>query len=101
MHKVNPNATERIYCGYDNEVELSLNGCIFRAAEHLLLVLPGETGLGWNKEQICDLSDRIRISIESGPTMLDALPNAVRVKLYENWNRIGRGPVSRLVSQSK
>ncbi len=95
MHKVNPNATERIYCGYTNEVELSLNGCIFLAAQHLRLVAPDETGIGWNKAQICDLSDKITASIESDPTVLDALPNHVRVKLFENWNHIGSGPVSR------
>ncbi len=87
---------EEIYCGYVWEAELSFNGCIFLAAQHLGLVAPDETGFGWNNAQICDLSDKITVSIESDPTVLDALPNAVRVKLFENWNRIGRGPVSRL-----
>ncbi len=78
--------TEPRYRGYDSETELSLNGCIFRAADHLCFVSPGETGFGWNKAEICDLSDRIRASIEFDPSMLDALPNAVRAKLFEGLN---------------
>ena len=96
-----PNVTEPIYCGYASETVLTLNGCIFLAAQHLFLVAPDETGSGWNKAQICDLSDKIRVSIESDPTVLDGLPNIVRGKLFENWNHIGSGPDSRLASQSK
>ncbi len=95
MHKVKPEATEQFYCGYASETVLTLNGCIFLAAQHLFLVAPDETGSGWNKAQICDLSDKIRVSIETDPTVLDDLPNNVRAKLFENWNRIGSGPVSR------
>ena len=83
---MNSDETEPRYRGYDSEAELSLNGCIFRAAEHLCFVSPGETGFGWNKAEICDLSDRIRASIEFDPTMLDALPNDVRAKLFEGLN---------------
>ena len=75
--------TEPLYRGYDAETELSLNGCIFQAAEHLRLVWPGATGFGWNNAEICDLSDRIRVSIESDPTVLDGLPENIRVKLLE------------------
>ncbi len=98
---MNSDVTEPRYPGYDIEAKLSLNGCILQAAHHLRLVAPGETGSGWNNAQICYLSDKIRVSIESDPTVLDDLPNNVRAKLFENWNRIGSGPVSRLASQSK
>ena len=86
MHKVNSDVTEPRYCGYAWEAELTFTGCIFLAAQHLRLVAPDETGFGWNNAQICDLSDRITVSIESDPTMLDALPNHVRVKLFDGLN---------------
>ena len=85
-NEVDLDVTEQLYRGYAWEAELTLNGCIFLAAQHLHLVSPDETGFGWNKMQISDLSDKVRISIESDPTMLDGLPNHVRVKLLEGLN---------------
>ena len=76
----------QLYRGYDAEDELSLNGCIFRAAQHFRLVSPGETGFGWNNAQICDLSDRIRVSIEYETSVLDQLPQDVRSKLSDGLN---------------
>jgi hypothetical protein len=73
--------TEQLYCGYDNESKLSLNGCIFRSAQCLNLVSPGETGGGWSKAEIYDLADRLRASIECDPGVLDDLPHDVRDEL--------------------
>ncbi len=86
MDKEKLDVTVEVYRGYVWEAELTFNGCIFLAAQHLRLVAPDETGFGWNNAQICDLSDRITVSIESDPTMLDALPNHVRVKLFDGLN---------------
>ena len=83
---MNSDETEPRYRGYDTETGLSLNVCIFRAAHHLRLVSPGETGFGWSRTQIRDLGDRVRVSTESDPTVLDGLPNAVRAKLVEGLN---------------
>ncbi len=83
---MNSDVTMESYCGYDWEAELTLNGCIFRTAQHLRLVAPDETGFGWNNAQICDLAGRVRVSIDSDPTVLDALPNHVRVQLFEGLN---------------
>ena len=78
--------TESLYCGYDRETELSTNGCIFQAADHLRLVSPGETGFGWSKAEICDLTDQIRVSIECDSSVLDTLSKDVRDKLLEGLN---------------
>ena len=79
-------ATKQLYRGYDNEDGLSLNGCIFRTAQHLRLVSSGETGFGWSNAEICDLADRVRISIEYDPAVLDDLPQNMKDKLLDGLN---------------
>ncbi len=83
---MNSDVTVESYCGYDWEAELTLNGCIFRTAQHLRLVLPGETGFGWSNAEICDLADRVRVSIEYDPAVLDDLPQNVKDKLLDRLN---------------
>ena len=79
-------ATAQLYRGYDNEDGLSFSGCIFRTAQHLRLVSPGETGFGWSNAEICDLADRVRVSIEYDPAVLDDLPQNVNDKLLDGLN---------------
>ena len=86
--RVDFGAKAQLYRGCDVENELSFNGCVFHAAHFIELVEIGETGFGWNNAQICDLTDRIRVSIESDPTVLDGLPKAIGVKLFEGLNLI-------------
>ena len=60
--------TAELYIGCDAEDELSFNGCVFHAARYLRLVEPSQTGFGWNNAEICNLSDKVRVAIESDPT---------------------------------
>ena len=78
--------TQQLYCGYDNEDGLSLSGCIFWAAQHLRLVSSDETGFRWSNAEICDLSDRVRVSIEYDPGVLDDLPQNVKDTLLNGLN---------------
>jgi hypothetical protein len=82
--------TAQLYRGYDNEDELSMNGCIFRAGQHLGLVAAGETGFGWNKAEICDLSDKIRARVADDPTVLNDLAKEIRVRLADGLNLFPR-----------
>ena len=75
--------TGQLYRGYDKESELSLNGCIFRAADHLSLVPANETGFGWNDDEIADLGEQIRARVEADPTVLNDLPKEIRVLMAE------------------
>ncbi len=75
--------TAQLYRGYDKESELSLNGCIFRAADHLSLVAANETGFGWNDEEIADLGEQIRTRVSTDPTVLNDLPKEIRVLLAD------------------
>ena len=79
-------ATAQLYRGYEAEDELSMNGCIFRAAQHLDLVAVDETGFGWNKAEICDLSDQIRARVADDPTVLNDLPKDIRIRLADSLN---------------
>lgn len=78
--------TAQLYRGYDKESELSLNGCIFRAADHLSLVPANETGFGWNDDEIADLGEQIRARVEADPTVLNDLPKEIRVLMAEGLN---------------
>jgi hypothetical protein len=62
------------------------HSCIFHAARHLRLIDSDETGFGWSNAEICDLSDRIRITVDSDPNALDELPSDIRIKLFEGLN---------------
>ena len=47
---------------------------------------PYETGFGWSNAEICDLADRVRVSIESDLGILDELPQNVEDKLLSGLN---------------
>ena len=91
-------ATAQLYRGYEAEDELSMNGCIFRAAQHLGLVAVDETGFGWNKAEICELSDQIRARVADDPTVLNDLTKDIRVRLADGLNLFPRleQPITRV-----
>lgn len=78
--------TPERYRGYEEETRLTFNGCVILAAQHLRLISPKETGLGWGRAELCDLSDRVRVRIEYDPGTLDAFPKEVQDLLFEQLN---------------
>ena len=78
---VSTSPTAQLYRGYDKGSDLTLYGCIFRAADHLSLIPANETGFGWNDDEIGDLGEEIRGRVEADPTVLNDLPKDIRVCL--------------------
>jgi hypothetical protein len=78
--------TPERYTGYEEETRLTINGCVILVAQHLRLISVDETGLGWGRAELCDLSDRVRVSIEYDPGTLDAFPKEVQDLLFEKLN---------------
>ena len=78
--------TAELYIGCNAEDELSFNGCVFHAARYLRLVETDQTGFGWNNAEICHLTDKVRVAIESDPTVLDEFPSGVRLTLIDALN---------------